>query len=417
MSVFILLLFIFKKGKVAVLIIASFLFGVFYYQHFAELDFVLPLFEGREVELTARVVDEESSHLEVKDFRDLELSERVAVYIDGDLKHGQVVKIKGEPNPIEGEFENHFHTENVSVSFFDPEIKIVGNDYSLISYIYSARRSLGRRISRSSQFPESALLKALLLGDRSSIPDSLQDRFSEIGIAHLLAVSGTHIVIVSGIIVSFISLLGIKFKYLLSIVFISGFVLLVGAPISAIRAGLIGSLFILAQKIGRKKNSSRGLILIAFLMLLLNPRLLSGSVSFQLSFLAALGISLFSGRLKSFLTEEKVVFKKSKINEIRNGLARIFKRFSFLTDTLAVTLSAQIFTLPLIYYHFGNLPFLAPVSNLVIAPIVPVLMIVGFLSLLFSFIIPSTLAFLPAYIISTTTLFLTEILHLACFLC
>ena len=402
-----------EKKEVLILIILSFSTGLVYYQLFSYPEFKLPLFADREVEVVGRVVDEDKNFLEIKDFRGSDLSEKAVVYMDGTLKHGQLLKIKGTPVPIEDDFQNYFHTHEVSVSFFDPDVSLIGKDYSFRSHIYSKRRTLSKKISGSISFPQSALLRALLLGDRVSIPDNLQDRFSKIGIAHLLAVSGTHIVIVSGLIASFLSLFAIKFKYLISTALLFGFVLLVGAPISAVRAGLIGLLFILAQKTGRKTNSLRGLIFIAFFMILSNPRIIFGSVSFQLSFSAALGISIFSGKIKKILTTKKTIFKKSKINEVRNELVNIFIASpDFFSDTLAVTFSAQIFTLPLVYYHFENLPLLAPLSNLIIGPLIPVLMIFGFLSLFLSFIIPGSVAFLPTYIIATIVLSLARILHL-----
>ena len=392
-----LLLVVLFRDKKLLLLIFFFALGVVFYGLFSNpQDFRLPLYEGEEVTLTGRVVEEDRDVVEITDFKGDNLDERVLIHDQGDLFYGQIVKIKGEPVAPEEDFEKYLHRDKISTTFFEPQVFILESESSVRSRIFKIRRALGRKIERGSPFPQSEVLKALLLGDRSSLPDDLEDKFSAIGVAHLLAVSGTHIVIISGVILSLLTFFSIKWKYLLSVIILSAFILLVGAPVSAIRAGFLGTFLILAQKLGRRGNSLRGLVFIGFLMTLLDPTILR-TVSFQLSFSASLGILLFSDRVKSFLTQKEDGYKYLRVKRFKNKIVEKIRFLpDFTIDTVAITLSAQIFTLPLVFYYFGHLPVLAPISNLVLAPLLPAIMILGIISLTASFIIPEFLAFIFA---------------------
>ncbi|MGM0439080.1 MAG: ComEC/Rec2 family competence protein [Patescibacteria group bacterium] len=386
-----------KDKKLAFLIGLVFTSGIFYYQLQTQDQYIIPLFEEEEVEIEGRVVEEDRNVIQVTDFKSAKVDEKVIIYDSGSLKHGQIVKIIGEPVTPGEKFENYLDKDQISVSFFRPQVEILGRKKNFYSYIYDFRRTLQEKLS-AVQYPASSVLKAILLGDKSNVPDILQEKFSQIGVAHLLAVSGTHIVIISGIIVSFLSFLSIKWKLFFALLLLFSFVLLVGAPPSAIRAGFMGAFLIIGKKLGRKGDSLRGLVFIALFMTLLNPKLILKSVSFQLSFLAALGIILFSNKLYRFLTERVVDYKDTLIVTIRQAFATIFNKLpSFVVETISITLSAQVFTLPLVYYYFGSLPLLAPISNLVLSPLLPILMISGIISLCFSFLIPPVFAFSLTY--------------------
>jgi len=117
-------------------------------------------------------------------------------------------------------------------------------------------------------------------------------------------------------------------------------------------------------KEGRLSSSTRALIFAAGFLLLLNPRLLRWDVGFQLSFLATLGIIYFYTIFDKWL---------KKIPEKIRAI-------------LAVTLSAQILTLPLIFYYFNIVSFISLITNILILPVLPVLMVLGLLFISLGFI-------------------------------
>jgi len=139
------------------------------------------------------------------------------------------------------------------------------------------------------------------------------------------------------------------------------FILLSGASASVIRAGLMGVLVLWGRQIGRQSSAGRVLILAAAIMLLFNPRLLLFDVGFQLSFLSTLGLIYFSPIL------EKILVKISALWGLK--------------EIIIATFSAIIFTSPLIIYTFGQFSLVAPLANLLILPVVPLAMLLGFLCL------------------------------------
>jgi len=211
----------------------------------------------------------------------------------------------------------------------------------------------------------------------------VQDDFSKTGLTHIVAVSGYNVTIVA----EYLMLLGIflglwrkqAFYFALAGIFL--FVVLTGASASVVRAGVMGGLILWAMKNGRLANAQNSIIFSAIVMLLFNPLLLRWDVGFQLSFLATLGIVYF------YPVIEKYSIKKQGV--------------SFFSEILFLTLSAQIFVLPIIMNDFQKLSIISPLANLLVLPIVPVTMLLGFVMIILAFVFPplatifSWLTFLP----------------------
>ena len=127
----------------------------------------------------------------------------------------------------------------------------------------------------------------------------------------------------------------------------------------------MGSVMLLAQKLGRQNTSARVLTIAASMMLMQNPMLLLYDISFQLSFLASLGIIYVKPLIDNFLRFNKEFSRKHLVK--------------FFLDIISVTFAAQIITLPIIVYNFGTLSLISPVTNVLVLPIIPLLTILGFL--------------------------------------
>ena len=168
--------------------------------------------------------------------------------------------------------------------------------------------------------------------------------------------TGTHIVIISSVIFSLLSLFLKRRKAtIISLLFVFFFIALTGFQSSSIRAGIMGSMFLIAPLFGRRSNNIRALTIAFLIMLVINPLLLIYDVGFQLSFLAVLGIIYLSDLFK-------------------------FKFFSkTIRDVVAMSLSAYIFTLPILIYNFGELSITGILNNVLIVPVVYWIMIFGFI--------------------------------------
>ncbi len=216
-----------------------------------------------------------------------------------------------------------------------------------MSLIYAARHRLAMVIDRGMSEPESGVARATMLGESGVIDEELKQSFSLSGLSHVIAISGTHITIFAAIIYFLLKWAGLgrKAVYYASLTFIILFVLIAGAPSSAVRSGIMAGLALYGAKIGRPIDFLRIILASAAISLLFVPRLLRDDIGFQLSFGAILGIFYL-------------------YPPIDRGLAAIrIGNLWKLRDMMAVTLAAQFATGGIIAYHFGVISILAILAN------------------------------------------------------
>jgi len=255
-----------------------------------------------------------------------------------------------------------------------PDIKIIQkNNYSnwwQFSYaqVLKFKNRIRENINQFFPCPASSLLGAMLLGDQSAMPQSMKDKLNLTGLRHITAISGMNVSILCAILMSLLLGLGFwrnqAFWISLAVIFI--FVVMIGFQPSVLRAGIMGAMFLLGQKVGRLSVSSRAIVITAAVMLIFNPMLLRWDVGFQLSFLALLGIIFLVKPIEGLI---KFIPKDKFIN---------------LPTILATTFAAQIFTLPILIYNFGRLSLVSPLTNALILPVIYWIMIFGFLFGIFS---------------------------------
>ncbi|NUM25750.1 MAG: ComEC/Rec2 family competence protein [Candidatus Buchananbacteria bacterium] len=267
-----------------------------------------------------------------------------------------------------------------SVCYY-PEITLLAHGFGdfLLEKIFLFKRQLQQSISANLPEPHASFLAALLLGTRQGLPEELLDRFSLTGTIHIISISGLHITILSTLAIRFLLAIYISRRKAFSVVTIVliGYLILIGFPSAALRAGVMGWLALLALHSGRVNQSANTIIFAATVMLLINPKILRDDVGFQLSCAAMLGLIYFSA-------------------VIERRLKKIPKQFG-VRESVAMTLSAQMTTAPLVMAHFGNFSFVAPVVNILITPVLPAVMIGGFAGLGVSGVVPTltTYAYWP----------------------
>lgn len=227
--------------------------------------------------------------------------------------------------------------------------------------LYEFKLKLKDQINSNLAYDESAILSAMLLGDKSQMSESLKERLNVSGLRHISAISGMHIVIWATIVLELLLFLGLwrQKASIITVVFLFIYVLFVGAPASAVRAFIMIS-FVLIVK---TSDSLRSLLYSAVLILAFDPLSLKYDVGFLLSFFAVLSMICFGNYFK------KMLDKISNLN--------------FINNILAATFSAQILTLPILIYNFGYFSLISPLSNLLVVPTLPYILISGFI---FSFI-------------------------------
>ena len=244
-----------------------------------------------------------------------------------------------------------------------PQITFIsGGGNESYKTILKIKNKFGESMEKFIPAPESGLLFGILLGGDNKLSKEVQEYFSQTGMTHIVAVSGYNVTIVAEYLMLAGILLGLwrRQAFWFAVIGIILFVIMTGFPSSAVRAGIMGVLLIWAMKNGRLANSQNAIIFSAAIMLLINPLLLRWDIGFQLSFLATMGIVF----LYPFL--EKRLVLKNKVFGI--------------WEILFLSISAQIFVLPIILYNFGRLSIISPLANILVLPIVPITMLLGFVS-------------------------------------
>ena len=261
--------------------------------------------------------------------------------------------------------------------------------------------------------PQASLLSGIVLGKSDFMDWDFWRALKVTGTLHIIAASGMNVTMVAKVVIgSLILVVSRKMAYFVSLVFILIYCLLAGGSAAVIRAGLMAGIAFSALAFGREAEGGWLLFLAAGIMLLINP-LLIVDVGFQLSVTAMLGMIYVRPMLERFITACRrnfdVAFRikphrapaceiaygvLSQARRLRGKLAKYPVPYSskarntkshwfnsLFSNNLLDTLSAQIGTMPVLYFTFGQVQPLAFLPNLMVVPLVPGLMILGFVIL------------------------------------
>lgn len=209
--------------------------------------------------------------------------------------------------------------------------------------------------------PHASLLAGIVLGEKGSLTNEFKNALIATGTIHVVVVSGYNISLISGWLSGMNRIFSRPITFVLIVSCVIFYTLLTGAEAPTIRAAIMGLLVWGSRVVGRLADSIFLLILTGVVMFVFDHTVIS-SISFQLSFMATLGILLFGSKLGEFFK-----FLPSPLG-----------------SDLATTLSAQILVLPILVYYFGSVSWISPVVNLLVLWTVPLATILGFLTLFVS---------------------------------
>lgn len=225
----------------------------------------------------------------------------------------------------------------------------------------------------------SGFLKSLLFGKTDGLTDDIKVSFRDSSLSHVLAISGMHVTyIIIGI--NFILNKLIKYKKLrnniliLSIIFFS---FVTGNSVSGIRACIMGAMTILSNNFERKNNFYFSLIYSFLIIILFNPYNIY-NIGLWLSYMGSLGIVCFSSFLK------KYIYKKFNLKKETNIILKKFREY--IIENFVVTFSAQILIFPIMMYVFNTISVSFFISNILVSFFVGPLLILGYSSVLLSFV-------------------------------
>ena len=201
---------------------------------------------------------------------------------------------------------------------------------------------------------EKAVAAALLIGYKQDIDSDLMKAYSNTGVIHVIAISGLHLGLIYGLLIGVFNWMpGSTIKKWIApptmLLVLWGFAILTGAGPSIVRAAVMFSFIIIASMVKQNSSILNALAASAFFLLLLHPFYI-WDIGFQLSYAAVLSIVLYQKKIYDIL-----YFKH--------------KWMQACWQLNAVTISAQILTLPLVVYHFHQFPNYFLLSNFIVVPL------------------------------------------------
>ncbi len=315
----------------------------------------------------------------VDSFSDTSVSEKVRVIAESypRFRYGDRVTIVGEllqPQGFETDTGRYFDyaaflsKDDIFYQMLFPELTYVssGEGNPIKQTLFTFKNAFLSRIQVLIPDPQASLLGGLVVGAKQSLGEELQDDFRATGIIHIVVLSGYNVTIVAEAIMRTFAFLPQAIGMSLGAGAIVLFAIMTGASATIVRASIMALLVIVARATGRTYAITRALFIAGFIMILHNPKILVHDASFQLSFLATLGLIWLAP-----LIERKLGFIPGKFQ---------FREFA------TATIATQIFVLPLLLYKIGELSLVAVPVNLLVLIVVPITMLIGFLAGILGFL-------------------------------
>lgn len=311
-------------------------------------------------------------------------TDRVSPYVYGDRVsvQGKLERPKDftdEKTLREVDYAAYLAKDGIYYTMLRPKLTLIshGEGNPVVEKLFAFKNAFTRNVGNLIPEPHASLLGGLIVGAKHSLGQKLLDDFRIVGVIHIVVLSGYNITIIARFIEWLFSRLRKNVRLALAAMAMILFALMVGASATVIRATVMALLVLLAHGTGRLYAVTRALLIAGVIMLLHNPKILVFDISFQLSFLATVGLIYISP-----LVEPKVrwVTERLKLREI-----------------VVATIATQLFVLPFLLYKTGLFSVVSLPVNLLILAAIPLTMLFGFLGGMFAFI--STALALPfAYI-------------------
>jgi len=247
------------------------------------------------------------------------------------------------------------------VSFADVQVLATDQGNQLLFYLYQAKRYFIDTLEQAILSPQVDLGVGLLLGVKQALGDELETAFRQTGIIHIVVLSGYNVMLVVGFFWWLSSwVLPLHGRIVFGLIGITLFALLVGLSATVVRASIMAAILLIGKLLGRTYDVLRALIFAAVVMVLINPYILLYDIGFQLSFMATLGLVLVLPQFESTLATKSTQLK--------------FK------DLFLATVVTQLFVLPLLMYHIGEVSVVSVIVNMLVLPMVPVAMMLTFIT-------------------------------------
>lgn len=264
---------------------------------------------------------------------------------------------------------NYYKSKNIYLlsSNYDysevTNIKISKNlNKPFMYYIKTYNNYLSNVIDENFSINSASIIKSMILGNSDDIPYSLKSKYNDTGTSHIFAISGLHIGILSLLIIKLTKTKGFLLRTLSPVIPIIFYILLSGCHLSSIRSGIMLLILVLSKLSLRKSDLLNTLFLTGFIIVISNVYAIM-DIGFCMSFLATLGIILFSNKLERFFITR----------------CKFYNFSSFAIKCICVSISATLLLMPFWIYLFKTINILSPLINLSISVFPSIILTLSFI--------------------------------------
>ena len=294
------------------------------------------------------------------------------------LEYGDLISLEGTFSKPEGsrnykgfDYSEYLKTKGIygSLSIDGNKIIILDRNQGnkIVSLCNKLRKECQNKVSSFLPEENTGMLMGILFGDKTGISEEVVLNFQESSLAHILAVSGAHVSYIILGLVFILRKLNVQKRcaYFITVFVLVLFMIITGFTASVTRACIMGIVLLLSKVLYKKLDFWNSISIAVLITLVLNPYSIN-DVGFILSYGGVIGIIIFGKNVSEFLI-------KIKLN-------------SKLVNLLNITLAVQLVLIPITMVKFNMLSFSFILSNLLAMPLLGVIIILGFIVLIISFI-------------------------------
>lgn len=334
---------------------------------------------GESVSFEGRIVGEPQKKDFLQTFvleTDNKMNIKVGADRYGEYGYGDKVRVTGKlsaPRNFSSnggrtfDYIDYLGKDGIFYEFKKAKVEVLeeADERNISGILFSLKNKFLENLGRVLGEPHAALAGGLVVGEKTALGKDLLNDFRRAGLIHVVVLSGYNITIVAASIRKLLAFLPRTAGIIIGSLGIILFGMLVGGGATVVRSCIMALIALCAELLHKDYNVSRALFIAGALMLIQDPLILLYDPSFQLSFLATLGLVSLS--------------------------APIEKKLGFITDKMGIrplvasTLATQIFVSPLIFYMMGQLSLVGILVNILILPFIPVTMLLVFFAGLLGF--------------------------------
>lgn len=302
-------------------------------------------------------------------------------YADNVIVYASMQKISPQEGPAMTGYMRYLNRRGINTIMNirdDEDIALVrkAGAASLKRNIHDLRYKIQQRFRHHLPYPDNAMLSAMLVGRRESIPEGLGRLFINTGTIHVLSVSGLHVAVISGMLFFILKIFNLNKKFIAVIVvlFLASYIILAGERAPILRASIMITVYLISIMLDRDFDIYSALSFAGLIILLANPMQLFDP-GFQLSFSCVFFIVFLTPKLETVFLPNR---KKATVWHFKFNTEKIF---SYATRVFFSSAAVFLGTWPIVAFHFKIISPITIPANLFVVPFLGVILFLGIMFL------------------------------------